>query len=65
MICEACRRSSHGDCSGQVLMANMPCDCKVCWGGDGSIKVHERMLKAIIKSRPGPSPMVSVLNDLD
>lgn len=36
MICEACQRNLHQECSAQVAAAGMPCDCNHCWGEEGS-----------------------------
>ena len=37
MICQACERGSHEDCSAQVSAANSPCDCEYCWGKSDSV----------------------------
>ncbi len=46
MICQACSRGRHEECSAQVL-AGTPCTCVPCWGEDGSQACYNRIPHAL------------------
>lgn len=46
ITCKACQAGAHDHCSGQVLAAQMPCDCEVCWGERGNERAHQEALQA-------------------